>query len=164
MCICGISIILQMAVVNCYHIYPLREIPGWLKRVQICMSHAMRCPCISHKNDVCPNSGDVGHADKPVGKTVEDKSANIPHIEGDETKTEPPTVERNDLVAINVISEKIRKDEEEENLRLEWMELARIFDRLLLLTFATIHIFMILFIFVIMPQTWDDSLFTWRHS
>ena len=40
MCICGISILLQTLILNCYHVYPLREIPGWLKRMQACISSA----------------------------------------------------------------------------------------------------------------------------
>ena len=42
---------------------------------------------------------------------------------------------------------------EDENLRQEWVELARIIDRVLLITFSAIHIFMILLVFVVMPNT-----------
>ena len=160
MCICGVSIILQMVVVNCYYSYPLREIPGWLKRVHACMSCTMTCAGRSRKNDVCPNSGNFGDGDfaKPVHKT-DDQSVNIIRIERTQVNKESAAPEKNILAAIDVISKKFKTEEEEGNLRQEWMELARIVDRLLLFTFATIHIFLILSIFVVMPNTWDLSSF-----
>ena len=103
--------------------------------------------------DVCPNSGNFGDGDfaKPAHKT-DDQSVNITQIEGTQVKKVSPAPENNVLAAIDAISKKFKTDEEEGKLRQEWMDLARILDRLLLVTFATIHIFMILFIFVVMPN------------
>ena len=161
MCICGISMILQMAVMNCYHIYPLRQIPGWLKRVQTCMSCVIGSPCRSNKNDVSSNNSDIGHANKPAHKFGE-QSLHITQIEDNEVKGDSSTLEKNTREATNAMSNKFRTDEEDENLRQEWMELARNVDRVLLFTFTTIHIFMILLVFVIMPNTWNNVSFHWK--
>ena len=121
------------------------------------MSCIMTCSCRSRKNDVSPNNSDIGHTDKPANKTGEKSS----HIEGIELKSDSPTREKNAIVAIYAKSNKLKTDEEDENLRQEWMELAQIVDRMLLYIFTTIHILMILLIFVIMPNTWNSMPFRW---
>ena len=149
MCICGISIFVQMAILNCYHVYPLREIPGWLKRIQACISCVMVCGRKPGRNDVVPYSGgENGHTNKSGS---EDQSANLTNTESTGVKTEC-SPEKDVTPHIDVITNKIQTDEANENLRLEWMGLAKHLDRLFLIIFGIIHLFMIIMIFFVMPQ------------
>ena len=126
------------------------------------MSCVGMCIYRSRKTDDSTKSGDVGHADNPVYKTEEEKSANITKIDGNGVKYESPALEKDTMSVINVISNKSRLGEKDETIRQEWMELARVVDRLLLITFTTIHIFMIFVIFVVMPDTWNGLSFHWQ--
>ena len=149
MCLCGISIVFQTTVLNCYHIYPLRQIPRWLKMMQACLSCTMPRlpkPC---KDDVVPYNSDTGNPE------ADDNTVKVIHIGAKDTNVEPTNSERNTVPGSVERETKIRPDEEEENLRDEWKKLARHFDLVLFFVFATIHLFLILFIFVVMPNTWN---------
>ena len=150
MCICGISIMSQMAVLNCYHVYPLREIPGWIKRMQKCMCSTMTKAPESQQNNRLPFPNENAHSDNRA-LANKNPAVNNKHTEGKEREIEALNV----TSGIDVMTEKIKSDEEDEKLRLEWRKLARLFDRLLFYIFGTIHFLMILFIFVAIPYTWS---------
>ena len=152
MCICGISIILQMAVINCYHVHPLREIPGWLKNMQACMSHISACLSKSHNSDVHPYHGESGKFDKHDTNTGH-QTDDAAHAEARDAGKAHPIPGVNAVSGIDLIAKKIRADEDEEDLRLQWRKLARSFDRLLFVIFAIFHLCMALLLFVIMPNT-----------
>ena len=151
MCIGGISTVLQMAVLNCYHVYPLRKIPGWLKKMQACMSCDTTCAYRSRENEMLPYPNDNGNSNKHVPKTG-DRDVNSTNIEDEN----PPTIEKGSATRPKRIIKEIRT-EGEEDLRLEWKKLAGYCDRLLFFIFAAIHIFIILFVFgaVSHMYAWD---------
>ena len=152
MCICGVSIILQMAVLNCYHVYPLREVPGWVKKMQACMSCNVGCSPTEQNNKVYPCSDEKVHV-VSTGSRNEGKTLNITQSKDKCGDNKSSGVVENSMSHSDMIINKIKMDEADETLRLEWKELGRLCDRLLFIIFATIHALMILVIFAIMPNT-----------
>ena len=147
MCISGISTVFQIAVLHCYHMYPLREIPGWLKKVQACTCFSMKCTSRSRDNEVVPDLGDNGDPDKHDLNTG-DQNVHSTHNECEE----PSTLGKDNAPSPSLITEEIRAREEEENLHREWKNLAEYFDRLLFFIFTAIHLFILLFIFGAVPR------------
>ena len=151
MCICGVSVCLQIVVLNCYHVYPLRAIPDWLKKMSACMYNSMVCLRKSRKHS-------VSHADhsRHVVKhaTLENQGQTLKntYTEGIDAKLEPTTIETN-TATDNERRQKTRTGNVDENLRQEWKKIARHLDRALFLIFATIHVFMILLIYLVIPNT-----------
>ena len=136
-----------MAVLDCYHVYPVREIPGWLKKVQICMSCLMPRSYRSHKIDVLPYSDDT-----PGKEAIEheEKVAKKTHPDDKDADSESSRSEAF-ISGIDVITMKTQANEEDEKRRFEWKKLAMLFDRLNLIIFGVIHFIMILVIFLILP-------------
>ena len=151
MCISGISTVFQIAVLHCYHMYPLREIPGWLKKVQACTCFSMKCTSRSRNSEVVPDLGDNGHLDKHDLNTG-DHNVHLTHNEGEDVKTEPSTLGKENAPSPSLITEEITAGDEEENFHREWKKLAEYFDRLLFFIFTAIHLFILLFIFCAVPR------------
>ena len=151
MCICGTSIICQMSVLNCYHVYPLREVPAWLRRVQTCMPCLLSRSHKSRKIDVLPYTGENGDHGKDALKHKK-QTVQLTHRNGKGADTESSRTEENvTLPGMDVITLKMKANDEDEKLRLQWKNIARFFDRLLFTIFGIIHILMILVIFIIIP-------------
>ena len=149
MCICWISIVVQMTILNCYHVYPLRKIPGWLARLQACISCVVLCGPKPVGNDVVPYSdGESGHIDN---SGTEDQTTNITNTDGVGVKTDS-SPETNIMPYIDVITNKIQTDDVHENLRLKWKKLAKHLDRLFFIIFGIIHLLMMIIIFGAMPN------------
>ena len=151
MCICGISVCFQIVVLNCYHVYPLREIPDWLKKMSACMYSIKVCFRKSRKNAVSQGD-DSRHVVKHATLETEVQTLKNTYTEDKDAKLEPTTLEIN-TATDNEIREKNRTGNVGENLRHEWKKIARHFDCALFLIFATIHVLMILLIFFIIPNT-----------
>ena len=151
MCVGGTSIVFQMTILNCYHVYPLREIPSWLKMAQACMSCSMACVVKSRKNDVLPDSSENGPNDQQPHAN-DDQTGDVSDEEDKDVKIQSPSVEKDSMSSLDVIIKKIKSDEQEENLRRKWKKLARNCDRLLLIIFVSIHLFMILLIILVLPK------------
>ena len=152
MCICGISISVQMAILNCHHVYPLREIPGWLKSKQGCISCVVVCGRKLRQNDVVPYSGgESGDIDKSGNGT---QTANLTNTESAKSAKIDSSPEKNVVPCIDIITEKIQTDEVGENLRRDWRELAKHLDRLFFIIFGMIHLLMMIIIFGAMPNMW----------
>ena len=136
-----------MAVLNMYHVYPLREIPDWLQTMQQCTSCTPVRPHKLQTNDAPVITGNTERTDNHA-LTTEDQPIDSTDTGGDDVKTQTSFLDGGIVSGIDVIIKKITANEEEENFRLRWKKLARCFDRLLFCVFATLHLFMVLFIFV----------------
>ena len=156
MCIGGTSIVFQLVLLNCCHAYPVREIPGWLKTVQGCISCGMGCANKPRENEVQPYPGGNGHLDKHVLET-ENQNVHSTQFQYEDPKTEPLPIRKNSATHPKMITKDININQDEAKLRLEWKKLAGYLDRLFVFIFATIHLFMILFIFVVVP-----SMYAWK--
>ena len=142
-----------MVVLNCYHAYPLRQIPGWLKTMQACISCGMKRAHRSRANEVLPSPGDNGQFQKHDLKTG-DQDMNSTHIEDEDS----PRLGKKMITPSNIVMKESRTKAEEENLRLEWKKLVGHFDRLLFIIFTAVHIFIFLFIFCAVPD-----IYTWKY-
>ena len=114
-------------------------------------------PCLltrSHKSrkiDVLPYTGENGDNGKVVLQHKE-QTVQLTHRNGKGADTESSRTEENvTFPGMDVITLKIKANDEDEKLRLEWKNIAGFFDRLLFTIFGIIHILMILVIFIIMP-------------
>ena len=152
MCICGISVCFQIVVLNCYHVYPLKEIPDWLKKMSACMYDIMVCFRKSRKS-VVSQADDSRHVVKHATPETEGQTLKNTYTEDKDAKLEPTTLEIN-TATDNEIRQKTRKGNLDENVRQEWKKIARQLDRALFFIFATIHVCMILLIYSIIPKTW----------
>ena len=138
-----------MAILNCYHVYPLRKIPGWLDRIQACIFCVVLCGPKSVGNDVVPYSdGGSGYIDN---SGTYDQTTNLTNNEGVGVKTDS-SPETNIMPYIDVITNKIQTDDANENLRLELRKLAKHLDRLVFFIFGMIHLLMTIIIFGAMPN------------
>ena len=120
------------------------------------MSCAVRWAHKPRENEVQPYPGNNGHLDKHVLENG-DQNVHSTHTEYEDGKSEPPPIERNHVPYPKMITTEVNKNQDEANLRLEWKKLAGYLDRLFVFIFATIHLFMILFMFVAVP-----SLYAWN--
>ena len=147
MCICGLSIVLQMAVLNCYYVYPLRDVPRWIRNIEGYLS------CLNVRTVGCGKSTlSPRHPEACENHVEREESTRIAAKKRESTK--PSDLERSIHRGIEVITKKIVSDAEEAMLRQEWVAVARLFDRLLFLIFCTLHFAMIIVIFVILPAVW----------
>ena len=148
MCVCGLSVVLQMAVLNCYHMYPLRRVPRWIRKVEACLyCIGVRIASrekLTASSMQCTRCGTKPAQPEKLGKPYETKSGS----------NRESRLERSIQQGVDIITQKILSDTEEAMLRQEWVDAARLFDRLLFLTFCFVHLFMILLIFVILPLVW----------
>ena len=136
-----------MVLLNCYHAYPLRQIPGWLKTMQACISCGMKRAHRSRANEVLPSPSDNRQFQKHDLKTGDQDINSTPIEAGDS-----PNLGKKIITPSKIVMTEIRTEEEEENLRLEWKKLVGHFDRLLFIIFTTIHLFTFLFIFCVVPD------------
>ena len=150
MCICGISIVCQLAVLNCYHVYPLREIPGCLRKMQACMTCAVVCASETQNEDVHPCADKYGHVDNQ-SYTDDEGTLNMRHVGGEGTKTMSPDMGSNSMPSNEITIKAIEIDDAEENLRLDWKTLGGNCDCLLFVTFAVIHVCVIIIVVGILP-------------
>ena len=112
----------------------------------------MTCASKPHKNDVLPFSDENGSIHEHA-HTGGDHNIKIRDTEGKDNQRQAPIVDTKTMSGLDVMVKKIRNDEEEEKLRLEWKKLAGDCDRLLLIIFVTIHLFMILLILLALPHS-----------
>ena len=133
MIISGLSIVLQMAVLTCYHVYPLRRVPNWLRKVAAFVS----CGWV-----MFPSREQIAPLSDHKATTVSESKANWANGSG----------EHDNPRGLEVITKKIESDTEEGLLRQEWADVARIFDRSFLVIFCFIHLVMILVVLVICPE------------
>ena len=150
MCICGLSIVFQVVMFNFYHVYPVTEIPSWLKKMQALMSCNMSCASGSHGTEVLPYLGDNAHTDHADSHPNDGDKVDMRGTESKDGHMPMSTVKTRSMPDLDVIIKKIKIDEEEEKLRLGWKDFARSCDRLLLIIFVTIHL-IILLIFLAFP-------------
>ena len=112
----------------------------------------MTCASKPYKNDVLPFSDESGSIHEHA-HTGGDHNIKIRVTEGKDNHRQAPIVDTKTMSGLDVMVKKMRNDEEEEKLRLEWKKLAGDCDRLLLIVFVTIHLFMILLILLALPHT-----------
>ena len=146
MCICGISIVCQLAVLNCYHVYPLREIPGWLRKMQACMTCAVVCALETHNDDVHQCADKYGHVDN---HSYTHDEGNMRPVGGEGAKTRSPDMRSNRMPSNEITIKEMEMNDE--NLRLEWKTLGGHCDCFLFVSFAVIHVCVILIVVVILP-------------
>ena len=115
------------------------------------MSFGMKCTSRSRDNEVLPDPDDNRHFDKYVLNTG-DRNVYSTHNEDEDVKTESPSLGKDSVPRPGLMTEDIRADEEEENLRYEWKELAEYIDRFLFFIFTAIHFFIIFLIYVTVPR------------
>ena len=150
MCIGGTSIIVQMAILNCCKIYPIREIPRWLRKMQACISCDTKCAHKPRENKVQSYLDDNGHSSKHV-REAEDQNIYSTHIESEDAKNDPALLGKNKVLHYKLVNKGVKIDQNKANLQQEWIRLAGHCDRLFFFIFAAIHIFVIFFILVIVP-------------
>ena len=139
MCICGISIVCQLAVLNCYHVYPLREIPSLLRKLQACMV----CNSGAHNNEVHPCADENGHVHNHFSKNDEG-TLNMGLVGGKGVKGKSSDMGGNVMPSNQNIIKNVKRNDAEEYLRLEWRALGRHCDCFLFISFAAIHVCVIL--------------------
>ena len=116
----------------------------------------MGCANKPRENEVQPYPGGNGHLDKHVLET-ENQNVHSTQFQYEDPKTEPLPIRKNSATHPKMITKDININQDEEKLRLEWKKLAGYLDWLFVFIFATIHLFMILFIFVVVP-----SMYAWK--
>ena len=146
LCICGISIVCQLAVLNCYHVYPLREIPSWLRKMQSCMV----CTSGAHNNEVYPHADENGHVHNHFSKN-EERTLNMGLVGGKGAESNLSDPGGNIMPSNENMIKNIKRNNSEENLRLEWRALGRHYDCFLFFSFAAIHVCVILIMVGILP-------------
>ena len=151
MCTCCASIILEMAVLNIYHMQPLRQIPRWVRCIETW------CTCLV--------SAVPDHTARP-DSSADDRRGPVIALEDAGQSPQKRLYEKNggrgrrseleDGIrrGIQVITDKIASNEKEESLRRQWMRVARLFDRLLFIIFSLLHFVIILIIFCNFKMLW----------
>ena len=142
--ICGSNVLIQMMIMNMYHVTPLRPVPRWLRTTKDVLS----CRCCRRRGEVQPS---------PDQKVPEPEAGVI--VDEAESKDS-----ESDLLLLNeirVLSEKVKSDEKENAMAEEWKEIAKLLDWWFFTMFALFQFIMAIVCFGILPAMQPKSDIWW---
>ena len=157
-CMSGMSLFIQMLVMNIYHIDPVPAIPPCLKRL-------MRCSRVLRTRPKKASVGCITQYTNPQEEMTEaDSNAN---------STNKPTMHVDNRAVVQElkkITSHQRRRETDKALRAEWHLAANILDRICFFVFLGIHVILLLVALTLLPisehisdSKWCDTLEVYRY-